>query len=211
MPISGVVNVYVTGAFETRSISCVSDFTTFSKGSDVVTPPPPVLEPLLLPLDGGGVTVPFGTTVKVAMAGRVLLPLLVCKMLAGSVLMKIPPSAAVTFTVTVQLPAMLPILAGIVVPDDKVTLVPPAVAFAVPPRQVVLLFGMGAIITPAGKVSMSGAVKVATLVFGLDSVIVRVEILVSLMVNGLNPLPSVGGPLGVTTVKVAMAGAVLEP
>ena len=57
-----------------------------------------------------------GTTVKVAMAGRVLLPLLVCKASTGSVLRKLPPNGAVTFTVTVQVPAMPPLYEGRVSP-----------------------------------------------------------------------------------------------
>lgn len=92
---------------------------------------------------------------------------------------------------------------------------PPAVAetVAVPP-QVVPAFGAVAIVTPVGKMSMSGAVKVATLVLGLDSVMVRVDTPSILMVSGLKPLPSVGGPPGGTvgtTVKVTMVGRMLLP
>lgn len=88
---------------------------------------------------------------------------------------------------------MPPLLAGIDWVAGKVTVEPPAIAETAPvPLQVVLAFGVGAIVTPAGKVSMNGALKVAALVLGLDSVMVRVETLVSLMRNGLKPLPSVG-------------------
>jgi hypothetical protein len=45
-----------------------------------------------------------GRTVRVAIAGAALLPLLVCKAPAGSALMKLPGIAAVTRTVTVQEP-----------------------------------------------------------------------------------------------------------
>lgn len=135
-------------------------------------------------------------TARVAMAGRVLLPLLVFKALAANVLRKLPPSGAVTSTFTMQVPGVMPIAAGIVLPDDRVTFGPPAVAETVPPH-VVPAFGVGAIFTPVGKMSMSGAVKVATLVLGLDSVIVRVDTPPILMVNGLKPLPSVGAVVGV--------------
>jgi len=92
---------------------------------------------------------------------------------------------------------MQKLAAGIVLPDDRVTFEPPGVAETVPP-QVVLGFGVGAIVRLVGKMSMNGAVKVATLVLGLDSVMVRVEtLLVSLMVNGLKPLPSVGEVVGI--------------
>src|SRR3972149_1947896 len=62
------------------------------------------------------------------------------------------------------------------------------------PLQGVRAFGVAAIVTPRGKVSVSGAVKVATLMFGLDSVRVRVDTLPApaLMVAGLKALPSVG-------------------
>ena len=45
-----------------------------------------------------------------------------------------------------------------IVPPVKVTVDPPAVAVTAPP-QVVLAFGVAAIITPVGKVSTSGAVR----------------------------------------------------
>jgi len=90
-------------------------------------------------------------------------------------------------------PDVLPIAAGIVLPDDKVKFGPPAVAETVAaPPQVVPAFGAVAIVIPVGKVSMSGAVKVATLVFGLESVMVRVDTPPVLMVSGLKLLPSVG-------------------
>ena len=72
---------------------------------------------------------------------------------------------------------MVPLPAGIA-PADKVTAVSPDEGSGanVPPIQVVLAFGVAAIVTPAGKVSVSGAVKVAALRLELDSVIVRVEV-----------------------------------
>lgn len=74
----------------------------------------------------------------------------------------------------------------------KVTVFPPAEA--VMPPQVELAFGVDAITIPVGKVSMSGALKVARLVFGLDSVMVRVDIPPALIETGLKALLSVGVP-----------------
>src|ERR1019366_7379416 len=138
------------------------------------------------------------TTVKVATAAAALLPLPVTKAPAGSVLMYEPPRAAVTSTVSVQLP-----LAGIERPAGKVTVEFPATATGTPaPVQVEAAFGVAAITTPLGKVSTSEAVRVATSSSGLLKVTVSVEIPPALMVAGLKALPSVGavGPGGGTTV-----------
>jgi hypothetical protein len=118
----------------------------------------------------GGVTM-RGTTVKVATADPALFSLVVSKAPAGSVLMYEPPTAAVTLAVSVQLP-----LAGIERPAGKVTVEPPATATGTPPPpQVVLTFGVAAITTPLGKVSTSGAVRVAPATLGLLKVTVSVE------------------------------------
>src|SRR5450759_747277 len=115
--------------------------------------------------------------------------------------------AASTFTVSVQLP-----LAGIELAYDKVTVFAPAVAVTVaPPPQLVRGFGAAAITTPLGKVSMSAALRVAAAALGLLKVMVSVETPPALMVAGLKALPSAGGTTGVTTVKVATAGAALLP
>lgn len=150
-------------------------------------------------------------TIKVARAAAALLPLLVCKALAGSVLRKIPVPGAVTFTLIVQVPAVMPVPAGIA-PPVKVTVVPPGVAVTTPP-QVETALGVAAITTPGGKVSVSGAVKVATRVFGLDKVIVSVEIPPAVIEAGLKALLTVGGMGGGggTTVKVALAAPLLLP
>ena len=58
----------------------------------------------------------YWLTIKVALAGAVLLPLLVCKAPAGSELTLVLAEATVTFTVTVQEP-----LAGIDAPVSKLT------------------------------------------------------------------------------------------
>ena len=81
-------------------------------------------------------------------------------------------------------------------PPVKVTVEPPAVAVSAPP-QVVLALGVAAITTPLGKVSMSGAVRLAAVASALLKVMVRVETPPALMVAGLKALPSVGG-MGVT-------------
>ena len=81
------------------------------------------------------------------------------------------------------------------------------------PPQVVPALGTAAITTPLGKVSMSGAVRLATVLLGLLKVMVRVETPPASMVAGLKVLPSVGAmtTAGVLTVKVATAGAALLP
>src|SRR5450432_76957 len=157
-----------------------------------------------LPSAGGTTGV---RTVSVAMAGAELLPLLVTKAPAGSVLMYEPPTAAVTSTVSVQL-----LLAAIERPAGKVTVELPATATGTPaPPHVLPTFGVGAITTPLCKVSMSGAVRVATAALALLKVTVSVETPPALTVAGLKALPSVGGTTGVRTVSVAMAGPVLFP
>jgi len=67
--------------------------------------------------------------------------------------------------------------------------------------------------TPVGKVSVSGAFKVAAVPPGLVNVIVSVEVLPALTVAGLKALPSVGVIIttALLTVNVATAGAVLLP
>ena len=90
---------------------------------------------------------------------------------------------------------MAPLPAGIDRVVGKVTVEPPAIAATAPvPLQVVLAFGVAAIVIPTGKASVSGAVKVATLMLGLDSVMVRVDTLPApaLMLAGLKALPSLG-------------------
>ncbi|MFA7242731.1 MAG: hypothetical protein WC091_21705 [Sulfuricellaceae bacterium] len=97
-------------------------------------------------------------------------------------------------------------------PDGKVTVKPPATATGTPaPVQVVPTFGVAAITTPLGKLSVSAAVRVATAASGLLKVTVSVEVPPTLMETGLKALPSVGGITGEMTVSVAMAGAALLP
>ena len=129
------------------------------------------------------------STVKVADVADGLLPLLVCKAPAASVLMKLPAFAAVTFTVTVQEP-----VAGID-PPVKVTVEPTAVT--VPPQVVLAL---PATITPIGKVSVTDA-ELAAVASGLLKVIVSSDVAPAPMVAGLNALASEGA-IGVTGVTV---------
>ena len=98
-----------------------------------------------------------------------------------------PPTAAVTFTVTVQLPGAPP---GIV-PPVKENALPPAGAARTPP-QVVLAFGVAAINSPAGKLSTSGAVRAAGVALGFSKVMVLVETPPALMITGLKLAPIVG-------------------
>src|SRR5450432_3816212 len=171
----------------------------------VETPPALTVARLkALPSAGGTTGV---RTVSVAMAGPVLFPLLVTRAPASSVWMYEPPTAAVTSTVSVQL-----LLAAIERPAGKVTVELPATATGTPaPPQVLPTFGVAAITTPLCKVSMSGAVRVATAALALLKVTVSVETPPALTVAGLKALPSVGGTTGVRTVSVAIAGAELLP
>src|SRR5450432_1275182 len=171
----------------------------------VETPPALTVAGLkALPSAGGTTGV---RTVSVAMAGAELLPLLVTRAPASSVLMYEPPTAAVTSTVSVQL-----LLAAMERPAGKVTVELPATATGTPaPPHVLPTFGVGAITTPLGKVSMSGAVRVAIVTSGLLNVTVSVETPPALTVAGLKALPSAGGTTGVRTVRVAMVGAALLP
>src|SRR5512140_189978 len=102
-------------------------------------------------------------TASVATAAAALAPLLVWRELAASVLMKLPHPGAVTFTVTLQDPGVVPTPAGIVRVAGSVTVLPPGVAATAPlPPHVVLAFGTGATMVPPGNVSVSAAVSVAT-------------------------------------------------
>src|SRR5471030_845202 len=95
-------------------------------------------------------------------------------------------------------------------PAGKVTVELPATATGTPaPPHVLPTFGVGAITTPLGKVSTSGAVRVEIVTSRLLKVMVSVETPPALMVAGLKALPSAGGTTGVRTVSVAMAGAAL--
>jgi hypothetical protein len=129
-------------------------------------------------------------TVKVATAGAVLLPLSVFKSPAPTELMKLPGSAAVTCTLTVQEP-----FAGIA-PPVRVTAELPASAITDPP-QVLEAFGVEAIRTPVGRLSTRAAFKLAIASLELFNVRVSVEVPPALIVAGLNALPIVGG-IGVT-------------
>ena len=135
------------------------------------------------------------TAFKSTLGPARLLPWLVCRALTGSVLRKLPAAAAVTFTVTVHVPG---VPTGIVEFVDKLTVFPPAVALTTPPPQVVVAFGVGAITTPAGNVSVSGALRVARLPAALVKVMVRVETPPGLMVDGLKTLESPTPPEGGT-------------
>jgi hypothetical protein len=168
-----------------------------------VTPPAVIVAGLKDLRRLGGVFEGMGVAVKVATAGAVLLPLLVCIAPMGSVLMQEPSSFSVTVTVTIHEP-----LAGIE-PPVKVTVELYWTAASVPP-QVVL--ARPAISRPAGIASTNGAVSVAAVLFGLLKVMMRVESSPTTIVGGLKALLTVG--LTITrgvTVKVAMAGAALLP
>ena len=109
-------------------------------------------------------------TVRVATAAALFAPLLVCSAPAGSVLTR-PPLlqvfAVVTVTFTVQEP-----FAGIE-PPVSVTFEPPIAAATLPPQVVLAL---PETTTPLGKLSVRGAESFATVLLGLDKLMVRTEL-----------------------------------
>jgi hypothetical protein len=139
-------------------------------------------------------------TVKVAIAGEVLLPLLVCKAPTASESMKLPPVEAMTGTVIVQEP-----LAGI---EPPVNVTDEEVLVTVPPQVELAALE---IVRPLGNVSVNGAVKLAAVALLLLKVMVRVELPPASTVAGLNALPNVGETTAALTVRVARAGAALLP
>jgi hypothetical protein len=89
--------------------------------------------------------------------------------------------------------------AGIVRAAGRVTAEPPGIAVGTPtPPQVVATFGVPAITKPAGKLSVNGAVRVATARLVFVRVIVRVETPPNPMGDGLNTLKSPTPPAGGT-------------
>jgi hypothetical protein len=140
--------------------------------------------------DGVGVGVgdgPGELTVKVATAGAALLPWSVFRSPAARELMKLPPSGAVTSTLTLQEP-----FAGIDAPLLSVTDELPGSAVTTPPH-VSTTFGVEATTTPVGRLSTSAEVKPAAVALALFKVRVSVEVPPALIVAGLNALPTVGG------------------
>jgi hypothetical protein len=99
-----------------------------------------------------------------------------------------------------------PLPAGIALPDVSVTL---PLVLVKPPVHVVARFGTAASVTPAGSVSVRAAASVAGTLFALVSVSVRVAMPFALMVDGANPLASVGA--AVSTTSIPLAGAALLP
>ena len=107
--------------------------------------------------------------------------------------------AAVTSTVTVQLPA-----AGICAPVLRDTEPDPATAVTVPLGQVVAAAGVVATTRPLGKVSVRSALKVEAVGPALFSVMVSVLVTLVSTLVGANALLSVGAcepPFG--TLKVS--------
>jgi len=90
-------------------------------------------------------------------------------------------------------------------PPVKVTL--EAFTLADPPQ---VLLAEPETSMPLGKVSVSGAVKFATLLLVLLKVMIRVETPPEVIVGGMKDLPSLGAMLDVTA-KVATAGPVFLP
>lgn len=187
-----VGSVSVSGAI--RSAALLSGLLRVMVRVDI---PPALTVAGLKALPRVGLMTTGALTVKVAMAGLALLPLLVCKIPVANELMKFPPLAAVTRTVTVQ-----KLLAGIIEPLVKITFELLMVAVTAPiPPQVVL--GVPATSTPLGNVSVKGAIKLASVASGLLNVRVSVDVPAALMVAGLKALPRVGvTTTGELTVKV---------
>jgi len=110
---------------------------------------------------------------------------------------------AATVRVTLQEP-----FAGIA-PPVKVTCELPLTAVSVPPQ---LVLAPPETTIPLGKTSVNGAVKVATVAFGLVRVMLRIEVPPERMVTGLKVLPTLGGvPAEVLTVKVETVPTELVP
>jgi len=122
--------------------------------------------------------------------------------LAGIMFVYVPGNVPVTLTVIVQVAFIA------IEPPVRVTVVPPAVAAAVPP-QVVAAFGVAAIFTLAGNVSvremaLSGTVVVAV----FSNVIVRTDVPPGAITLGENAfvMPT---PETLPTLRSAVAGAAL--
>ena len=140
-------------------------------------------------------------TVKVAMAGIALLPLLVLQCARGQRVDVVPAAvAAVTFTVTVQAP-----LAGNRASRQRHARAPWWSSF----RRKCCSRCLRSV-CPLGNVSVSGAVRLAMAPLALPKVMVRVESPPVRMVAGLKALPSMGATFtaGIDG-QVAMAGAAL--
>jgi hypothetical protein len=117
---------------------------------------------------------------------------------------------ATTATLTVRLAVAALLLNA---PPPKVTIEAPMSAVSVPP-QVVL--SLPSTTTPLGKVSMSGALRLAAVASALLKVMVRVETPPSLLVVGLKNLLSVGrmrvtGSTPHTATETALVSNVTAP
>jgi len=112
--------------------------------------------------------------------------------------------------VTVQLPAVAPLPAGMLRVAGNVTVEPPELAATAPlPEQLVeALVGL-ATTSPEGNVSVSAAVRFAAVVFAFVSVSVMVEGTLAATETGAKDLASVG--VTVVTVRIALAAAALFP
>jgi hypothetical protein len=110
---------------------------------------------------------------------------------------------AAIVSVTLQEP-----LAGMA-PPVRVTCELPASAVSVPPHVVL---APPATTMPLGKVSVNGAVSVATVLLGLVRVIVRFEVPPELMVTGVKALTILGGvPAELLTVRVETVPTAFVP
>ena len=151
-------------------------------------------------------------TVNAALAGAALLPLLVTKPFASTVLVSTPAVAEVTFTVTVQVPVVLVarVAAGMVPPAPKDKTPVPATAVTAPP-QVVLAFGTAAITMPAGKLSVREVIVSGVSTLELDSVMVRTDVPPAAIVAGRKLLLTVGATAPRTRGALAHPPIVLPP
>src|SRR5438270_504462 len=97
-------------------------------------------------------------TVSEAEAAAALAPLEVCSAPAASVFVAVPARVEVTSTVTVQLPALAPLPAGMLRVAGSVIEPLPADATTAPaPEHVVEAFGVAATTRPPGSESTSAA------------------------------------------------------
>ncbi len=147
-------------------------------------------------------------TTRSALAGAALDPLEVCSAFAAMAFVYVPPNPAATSTVTVQLPGVRPLAAGIDRVAGSVTVDAPEAAATAPlPGHVVAAFAGLATTRPAGSVSVNAALRFAALAFGFESVMVSVELAFGATGDGLKDFATVG-PVPVT-VSVVPATALV--
>ena len=142
-------------------------------------------------------------TLKLALAALALLPALVTRAPAASVLVKLPPVLATTSATTVQPPG------GMLAPAASVILLAPGVA--VTPAQLPLLLAGLATVMPLGRLSVSAVLRVMALALLLPSVSVSVLDVPGAIGPALAKLLLSVGTFKATALSVALARLPLPP